>query len=77
MQAQSTEFTPLIILKTKTRWNYVQKTMNIVLALNEYKNIRVQYRGSNYRTQLPSKNTTKDEDWIKSITFSVIFLDNQ
>ena len=31
------------ILRAKTRWNCVQETLNMVLALNEYKNIRVQY----------------------------------
>ena len=32
------------ILRAKTRWNCVQETLNMVLALNEYKNIRVQCR---------------------------------
>ena len=31
------------ILRAKTRWNCVQETLNMVLAHNEYKNIRVQY----------------------------------
>ena len=33
------------ILRTKTRWNCVQETLNKVLTHNSYKDIRVQYKG--------------------------------
>ena len=34
----------MYILRAKTKWNCIQETLNMVLANNMYKNIRVQMR---------------------------------